>query len=49
MHTRRVALSDDVELAVLARTPGFGAPTQNLVNGAALLAARRDADNSMID
>jgi cell division protease FtsH len=52
VHTRRVALSDDVELAVLARgTPGFvGADLQNLVNEAALLAARRDADKvSMID
>jgi cell division protease FtsH len=52
VHTRRVALSDDVDLAVLARgTPGFvGADLQNLVNEAALLAARRDADKvSMID
>jgi cell division protease FtsH len=52
VHTRRVALADDVELAVLARgTPGFvGADLQNLVNEAALLAARRDADKvSMID
>jgi cell division protease FtsH len=52
VHTRRVALSDDVELAVLARgTPGFvGADLQNLVNEAALLAARRDADKvSMVD
>jgi cell division protease FtsH len=52
VHTRRVALADDVDLAVLARgTPGFvGADLQNLVNEAALLAARRDADKvSMID
>jgi cell division protease FtsH len=52
VHTRRVALADDVELAVLARgTPGFvGADLQNLVNEAALLAARRDAEKvSMID
>jgi len=46
VHTRRVALADDVDLGVLARgTPGFvGADLQNLVNEAALLAARRDAD-----
>ena len=45
VHTRRVPLSDDVELELLARgTPGFvGADLQNLVNEAALLAARRDA------
>ena len=45
VHTRRVPLSDDVELEVVARgTPGFvGADLQNLVNEAALLAARRDA------
>jgi cell division protease FtsH len=45
VHTRRVPLSEDVELEVLSRgTPGFvGADLQNLVNEAALLAARRDA------
>jgi cell division protease FtsH len=45
VHTRRVPLSDDVDLQTLARgTPGFvGADLQNLVNEAALLAARRDA------
>ena len=45
IHTRRVPLSDDVDLEVVARgTPGFaGADLQNLVNEAALLAARRDA------
>jgi cell division protease FtsH len=45
VHTRRVPLADDVDLEVLARgTPGFvGADLQNLVNEAALLAARRDA------
>ena len=44
VHTRRVPLADDVELEVVARgTPGFvGADLQNLVNEAALLAARRD-------
>jgi cell division protease FtsH len=45
VHTRRVPLSDDVQLEVVARgTPGFvGADLQNLVNESALLAARRDA------
>ncbi len=45
VHTRRVPVADDVDLAVIARgTPGFvGADLQNLVNEAALLAARRDA------
>ena len=45
IHTRRVPLDDDVDLDVQARgTPGFvGADLQNLVNEAALLAARRGA------
>ena len=45
IHTRRVPLADDVDLELQARgTPGFvGADLQNLVNEAALLAARRDA------
>ncbi len=44
-HTRRVPLADDVDLELQARgTPGFvGADLQNLVNEAALLAARRSA------
>jgi cell division protease FtsH len=52
VHTRRVPLGDDVDLDVLARgTPGFvGADLQNLVNEAALLAARRDAQRvAMVD
>jgi cell division protease FtsH len=52
VHTRRVPLGDDVDLEVLARgTPGFvGADLQNLVNEAALLAARRDAQRvAMVD
>ena len=52
VHTRRVPLDDDVEMEILARgTPGFvGADLQNLVNEAALLAARRDATRvSMVD
>jgi len=52
VHTRRVPLHDDVNLEQIARgTPGFvGADLQNLVNEAALLAARRDADRvSIVD
>jgi cell division protease FtsH len=47
VHTRRVPLADGVKLEVIARgTPGFvGADLQNLVNEAALLAARRDAQH----
>jgi cell division protease FtsH len=43
VHTRKIPLSDDVDIAVLARaTPGFsGADLANLVNEAALAAARR--------
>jgi cell division protease FtsH len=45
IHTRRVPLGDDVDLELQARgTPGMvGADLQNLVNEAALLAARRNA------
>ena len=44
VHTRGVPLADDVEIRVLARaTPGLsGADLANLVNEAALLAARKD-------
>jgi cell division protease FtsH len=44
VHTRQVALSPDVNLEVMARrTPGFtGADLANLVNEAALLAARKN-------
>jgi len=46
VHTRNVPLADDVDLEILARgTPGMsGADLANLVNEAALLAARRDKD-----
>jgi cell division protease FtsH len=46
IHTRRVPLAPDVDLDVLARgTPGFvGADLENLVNEAALLAARQDKE-----
>ena len=45
VHARRVRLSPDVDLAEVARrTPGFvGADLANLLNEAALLAARRNA------
>lgn len=44
VHTRNVPLSKDVKLSVVARgTPGFsGADLANLVNEAALLAARKN-------
>src|SRR6476469_2276682 len=46
VHPKRVPLSPDVDLEVTARgTPGFaGADLENLVNEAALLAARQDKD-----
>jgi cell division protease FtsH len=52
VHTRRLPLADDVEISILARgTPGFaGADLENLVNEAALLAARQNKERvSMID
>jgi cell division protease FtsH len=44
VHTKKVPLSDDVDLSVIARgTPGFaGADLANLVNEAALVAARQN-------
>ena len=47
VHIRKVPLDSDVDIAVLARgTPGFaGADLENLVNEAALLAAREDKEN----
>jgi cell division protease FtsH len=46
VHARGVALGGDVDLRVIAaRTPGFtGADLANVVNEAALLAARREKD-----
>ena len=46
VHTRRVPLADDVDLSIIAKTtPGFsGADLENLVNEAALLAARAGRD-----
>ncbi len=52
VHLRKVPISDDVEVSVLARaTPGMsGADLANLINEGALLAARRDHDRvNMID
>jgi cell division protease FtsH len=47
VHTRKVPLGDDVDIAVLAKaTPGFsGADLENLVNEAALEAAREGSDS----
>ena len=51
VHTRKVPLSANVDLNVLAKgTPGFsGADLANLVNEAALLAARHNADRVMME
>ncbi|HEX2932068.1 MAG TPA: ATP-dependent zinc metalloprotease FtsH [Candidatus Binatia bacterium] len=52
VHTRKVPLSMDVDVSVLARsTPGFtGADLENLVNEAALSAARNDQEKvNMVD
>ncbi|MBW1905072.1 MAG: AAA family ATPase, partial [Deltaproteobacteria bacterium] len=52
VHSRHVPLADDVQLDIIARgSPGFsGADLENLVNEAALLAARQDKDLvAMID
>lgn len=46
VHTKKTRIGDDVDLSVIARgTPGFtGADLENMVNEAALLAARRNKD-----
>jgi cell division protease FtsH len=51
VHTRRVTTSQDVDLETIARgTPGFsGADLENLVNEAALLAARREKASVEMD
>ena len=52
VHTRKIPLATDVDLNVIAKgTPGFsGADLANMVNEAALLAARRDRKKvQMID
>jgi cell division protease FtsH len=51
VHMRGVAVDDSVDISSLARgTPGFaGADLENLVNEAALLAARRNKDRVGMD
>lgn len=52
VHSRKVPLGEDVKLEVVAKgTPGFsGADLANLINEAALLAARRNKDQvDMLD
>jgi len=52
VHTRKVPVATDVDLDILARgTPGFsGADLENLVNEAALLAAKMNQDQvNMVD
>ncbi|HLO25576.1 MAG TPA: ATP-dependent zinc metalloprotease FtsH [Geobacteraceae bacterium] len=51
VHTRKISLSADVDLAVIAKgTPGMtGADLESLVNEAAILAAREDAPAVTMD
>ena len=51
VHTRKVPIAEDVDLSILARgTPGFsGADLANLVNEAALWAARQNRKLVMMD
>ncbi|MCH9024285.1 MAG: ATP-dependent zinc metalloprotease FtsH, partial [candidate division Zixibacteria bacterium] len=51
VHVRKVKLADNIDLKVLARgTPGLsGADLANMVNEAALLAARRNKDSVSMD
>jgi len=52
VHIKKTILADDVDISVLARgTPGFtGADLENMVNEAALMAARRKKDRvEMVD
>ena len=51
VHAKKLPLSDDVELGILARgTPGLsGADLANICNESALLAARRGADRVTMD
>jgi cell division protease FtsH len=51
VHTKEIPLSDDVDLKVLAKgTPGLsGADLENIVNEAALLAARHDKDRVFME
>ncbi|OGC82411.1 MAG: cell division protein FtsH [candidate division Zixibacteria bacterium RBG_16_43_9] len=51
VHVRKIKMSEDVNLSILARgTPGLsGADLANLVNEAALLAARKNHDKVTMD
>ncbi|MCK4561104.1 MAG: ATP-dependent zinc metalloprotease FtsH [Calditrichia bacterium] len=51
VHTKKIPLSSDINLEVLAKgTPGLsGADLANLVNEAALLAARKNRDKVVMD
>ena len=51
VHTKKIPLSEDVDITVLARgTPGFsGADLANLVNEAALLAARQNRKHVVME
>lgn len=51
VHVRKIKLSDDVNLPILARgTPGMsGADLANMVNEAALLASRKDRESVTMD
>ena len=52
VHSRKVPLAEDVDLGIVAKgTPGFsGADLENLINEAALLAARADKETvNMVD
>jgi cell division protease FtsH len=52
VHAKKTILGDDVDLSILGRgTPGFtGADLENMVNEAALMAARREKDKvEMVD
>ena len=51
VHTRDIPIAEDVDIAVLAKgTPGLsGADIENVVNEAALLAARHDKDKVYMD
>ena len=51
VHLKKIKMADDVDLPVLARgTPGMtGADIANMVNEAALLAARRNLDTVTMD
>jgi cell division protease FtsH len=46
VHIKKIPLSDDIDISVVAKgTPGFtGADIENLVNEAALIAARENSD-----